>query len=33
MEQLRAFGYETEEICESGIVATIKSNKSGKTFC
>lgn len=32
MEQLRAFGYEPEEICESGIVATIKGNKPGKTF-
>ncbi len=32
MEQLRAMGYEPEEICESGIVATIKGNKPGKTF-
>ena len=32
MDQLRAFGYEPEEICESGIVATIKGNKPGKTF-
>ena len=32
MEKLREFGYEPEEICESGIVATIKGNKPGKTF-
>ncbi len=32
IEQLRAMGYEPEEICESGIVATIKGNKPGKTF-
>ena len=32
MDKLREFGYEPEEICESGIVATIKGNKTGKTF-
>lgn len=32
MDKLREFGYEPEEICESGIVATIKGNKPGKTF-
>lgn len=32
MEQLKALGYEPEEICESGIVATIKGSKPGKTF-
>lgn len=32
MEQLREFGYEPEEICESGIVATIEGSKPGKTF-
>lgn len=32
IEQLRNLGYEPEEICESGIVATIKGNKPGKTF-
>lgn len=30
--KLREMGYEPEEICESGIVATIKGNKPGKTF-
>lgn len=32
MEQLKTFGYEPEEICESGIVAVIKGSKPGKTF-
>lgn len=32
MDKLREFGYEPKEICESGIVATIEGNKSGKTF-
>lgn len=32
MDKLREFGYEPIEICESGIVATIKGNKPGKTF-
>ena len=32
MDKLREFGYEPEEICESGVVATIKGPKSGKTF-
>ena len=32
MDKLREFGYAPEEICESGIVATIKGNKPGKTF-
>ncbi|GAA0783090.1 M20 metallopeptidase family protein [Hathewaya limosa] len=32
MDKLREFGYDPKEICESGIVATIKGNKPGKTF-
>lgn len=32
MDKLREFGYEPEEICESGIVATIEGSKHGKTF-
>ena len=32
MDKLKEFGYEPQEICESGIVATIKGNKPGKTF-
>lgn len=32
MDKLREFGYEPEEICESGIVATIEGKKKGKTF-
>ncbi len=32
MDKLREFGYEPEEICESGVVATIKGKKPGKTF-
>ena len=32
MNKLREFGYEPEEICESGIVATIEGPKPGKTF-
>ena len=32
MDKLREFGYEPEEICESGIVATIEGSKPWKTF-
>ena len=32
MDKLKEFGYEPQEICESGIVATIEGSKSGKTF-
>lgn len=32
MDKLREFGYDPQEICESGIVATINGNKPGKTF-
>lgn len=32
MDKLKEFGYEPQEICESGIVATIKGNKEGKVF-
>ena len=32
MDKLRELGYEPEEICESGIVATIEGSKPGKTF-
>ena len=32
IEQLKKMGYEPKEICESGIVATLEGNKSGKTF-
>lgn len=32
LEKLQEFGYEAEEICESGIVATIKGAKEGKTI-
>lgn len=32
MDKLKEFGYSPEEICESGIVATIKGEKEGKTF-
>ncbi|SHF06826.1 M20 metallopeptidase family protein [Clostridium fallax] len=32
MNKLKEFGYDPIEICESGIVATIEGNKSGKTF-
>ena len=32
MDKLREFGYNPTEICESGIVATIEGNKSGKTI-
>ena len=32
MDKLVEFGYSPKEICESGIVATIKGNKPGKTF-
>lgn len=31
-EKLKEFGYEPMEICESGIVATVKGSKLGKTF-
>ncbi|MFC3904297.1 M20 metallopeptidase family protein [Clostridium disporicum] len=32
MDKLKEFGYEPQEICESGIVTTIKGNKEGKVF-
>ena len=32
MEKLREYGYEPQEICESGIVATLKGTKPGKTL-
>lgn len=32
MGKLREYGYEPQEICESGIVATIKGTKPGKTI-
>ena len=32
IEKLKEYGYEPKEICESGIVATIKGSNSGKTF-
>jgi len=32
MNKLREFGYEPEEICESGIVATIEGKKPGKVI-
>lgn len=32
MEKLKEFGYEPQEICESGIVATIEGSEPGKTF-
>ena len=32
MKKLREFGYEPEEICESGIVATIEGKKQGKVI-
>lgn len=32
MEKLSELGYEPQEICESGIVATIKGSEPGKTF-
>ena len=32
IDKLKEFGYNPEEICESGIVATIKGSKPGKTF-
>ncbi|GAA0864603.1 M20 family metallopeptidase [Paraclostridium tenue] len=32
IDKLRKFGYDPKEICESGIVATIKGDKPGKTF-
>ena len=32
MDKLKEFGYDPEEICESGIVATIEGKEPGKTF-
>ena len=32
MDKLREFGYTPEELCESGIVATIEGSEPGKTF-
>ena len=32
MDKLKEFGYNPEEICESGIVATIEGREPGKTF-
>lgn len=32
MDKLKEYGYEPEEICESGIVAAIEGAKPGKTF-
>ncbi|MGM9544797.1 MAG: M20 family metallopeptidase, partial [Romboutsia timonensis] len=32
MDKLKEFGYEPQEICESGIVATISGPKPGKVF-
>lgn len=32
INKLKEFGYEPTEICESGIVAIIEGNKTGKTF-
>ncbi|MFR9070017.1 MAG: M20 metallopeptidase family protein [Paraclostridium sp.] len=32
IDKLKKFGYDPKEICESGIVATIKGDKPGKTF-
>ena len=32
INKLKEFGYDPEEICESGIVATIEGPKPGKTF-
>lgn len=32
INKLKEFGYDPKEICESGIVATIKGKKTGKTF-
>ena len=32
MDKLKEFGYDPQEICESGIVATIAGSKPGKTF-
>ena len=32
ISKLKEFGYDPKEICESGIVATIKGKKEGKTF-
>lgn len=32
IDRLKEMGYEPEEICESGIVATISGNKEGKVF-
>ena len=32
LKKLKEYGYEPQEICESGIVATIEGEKPGKTF-
>ncbi|MGG7178397.1 M20 metallopeptidase family protein [Clostridium paraputrificum] len=32
IDKLKEFGYDANEICESGIVATIEGSKPGKTF-
>ena len=32
IDKLKEFGYNPEEICESGIVATIAGEEPGKTF-
>ena len=32
MDKLKEFGYEPQEICESGIVAVLEGDKPGKTF-
>lgn len=32
MNKLKEFGYNPKEIYESGIIATIEGNKTGKTF-
>ena len=32
MDKLKEFGYEPQEICESGVVATISGKNPGKTF-
>lgn len=32
MDKLKEFGYEPQEICESGIVAVLEGEKPGKTF-
>ena len=32
IDKLKEFGYEPQEICESGVVATISGKNPGKTF-